>query len=188
MAVALLALFVALGGSSYAALRIGSGQIVNNSVRSKDIRNNDVRSRDIRNFSLLAEDFQAGQLPRGPMGLPGPRGYTGATGPRGSTGSRGVSGLERVSMSSATDSTSPKQVTATCPAGKRAIGAAGGLAGGTGTSGTPPDATSEVVIYRIVPSPETTVPGDVTVTAFEEDPYGSNWQVEATALCADVSP
>ncbi len=91
-------------------------------------------------------------------------------------------------MSSATDSTSPKQVTATCPAGKRAIGAAGGLAGGSGTSGTPPDATSEVVIYRIVPSPETTVPGTVLVTAFGEDPYGFNWQVEATALCADVSP
>lgn len=31
--VAYLALFVALGGSSYAAVRIGSRQIINNSVR-----------------------------------------------------------------------------------------------------------------------------------------------------------
>jgi hypothetical protein len=47
MAVALLALFVALGGSSYAALRIGTRQIKNNSIRSVDIKNRTVRGRDI---------------------------------------------------------------------------------------------------------------------------------------------
>jgi len=46
MIVALLALFVALGGSSYAALRVGSKQIVNNSVRSKDVRNGTLRGKD----------------------------------------------------------------------------------------------------------------------------------------------
>jgi hypothetical protein len=56
MVVALMALFVALGGSSYAALRVGSAQIVNNSVRSKDIRNNDVRSKDIRNGTVRGKD------------------------------------------------------------------------------------------------------------------------------------
>src|SRR4051794_34360460 len=47
MAVALLALFVALGGSSYAALRIGTKQISNNSVRSVDIKNRTIRGKDI---------------------------------------------------------------------------------------------------------------------------------------------
>ena len=47
MAVALLALFVALGGSSYAALRIGTKQIRNNSVRSVDIKNRTIRGKDI---------------------------------------------------------------------------------------------------------------------------------------------
>jgi hypothetical protein len=67
----LLALFVALGGTSYAALHVGSKQIVNNSVRSKDIRNNDLRSADVRNGSLLPADFKPGALPAGPRGLPG---------------------------------------------------------------------------------------------------------------------
>lgn len=62
MAVALLALFVALGGSSYAALKINSGQIVNNSVRSKDLRNNDVRSRDVRNNGLTGTDVNEDTL------------------------------------------------------------------------------------------------------------------------------
>lgn len=62
MAVALLALFVALGGSSYAALKIGSTQIVNNSVRSKDLRNNDVRSGDVRNNSLTGRDVNEARL------------------------------------------------------------------------------------------------------------------------------
>jgi len=55
---ATLALFIAIGGSSYAALRIGSREIVDNSVRSGDIRNNHVRSRDIRNRTLLGRDVR----------------------------------------------------------------------------------------------------------------------------------
>jgi hypothetical protein len=58
MAVALLALFVALGGSSYAALRVGSRQIVNNSVRGVDIRNETIRSRDVRNNKLTGADIK----------------------------------------------------------------------------------------------------------------------------------
>jgi len=63
MVVAGLALFVALGGSSYAALKVGSGQIKNNSVGSRDLRNNDVRGRDIRQGTeadSTAGDFGAG--------------------------------------------------------------------------------------------------------------------------------
>ena len=45
--VALCALFVALGGTSYAVTKIGSKQIRNNSVRSADIRNGTIRPRDI---------------------------------------------------------------------------------------------------------------------------------------------
>jgi hypothetical protein len=57
MAVALLALFVALGGGAYAALRVGSRQIVDNSVRSKDVRNSTLLGRDIRQRSLRAGDI-----------------------------------------------------------------------------------------------------------------------------------
>lgn len=62
MAVALLALFVALGGSSYAALKVSSRQIADNSVRSKDLRNNDVRSRDVRNNGLTGADVNEATL------------------------------------------------------------------------------------------------------------------------------
>jgi hypothetical protein len=53
-----LALFLALGGVSYAALSVGSGQIRNNSVRTQDLRNNDVRSRDIRNNDVRSRDIR----------------------------------------------------------------------------------------------------------------------------------
>jgi hypothetical protein len=55
--VATFALFVAIGGSSYAALHIGSRDIVNNSVRSVDVRNNGIVSRDVRNRSLRGRDL-----------------------------------------------------------------------------------------------------------------------------------
>ena len=53
--VATLALFFALGGVSY-GLTVGSGAIVNNSVRTQDLRNNDIRSKDIRNRTIVGRD------------------------------------------------------------------------------------------------------------------------------------
>lgn len=84
----LVALFVALGGTSWAVATgsIDSREIKNSSVRSMDIRNNDVLSEDIRNGSLLAKDFEADQLPAGP------KGDTGATGPQGERGDTGLQG------------------------------------------------------------------------------------------------
>ena len=88
----LIALFVALGGTSYAALRIGSGEVRNNSLTSADIRNNSVRSIDVRNRSLLARDFKAGQLPAGARGAAGPAGPVGPVGPKGDAGEVGAKG------------------------------------------------------------------------------------------------
>jgi hypothetical protein len=62
MVVALVALFVALGGGAYAALRIKSGQIVNNTVRTQDVRNNSLRSKDVHNRSLGASDIRFDSL------------------------------------------------------------------------------------------------------------------------------
>jgi hypothetical protein len=57
-----LALFLALGGVSYAAIRVGSKQIRNNSVRTQDLRNNDIRSRDIRNRTIVGRDVLTNAL------------------------------------------------------------------------------------------------------------------------------
>jgi len=46
------ALFVALGGVSYAAATIGSAEIKNNSVRSKDVKNGDLRGKDLKKDTI----------------------------------------------------------------------------------------------------------------------------------------
>lgn len=60
--VATLALFIALGGTSYAVLRVGSADVVNNSLRSKDIRDATIRSRDVRDRSLQPRDLRRNSL------------------------------------------------------------------------------------------------------------------------------
>ena len=70
-----LALFVALGGTSYAAARLPA-----NSVGASQIKQNAVRSGEVKDRSLLARDFRAGQLPAGEKGEKGERGPQGATG------------------------------------------------------------------------------------------------------------
>jgi len=78
--VASIALFAALGGSSYAAITVSGKNIRNNTVSGADIKNNSVTSRDVRNRSLLANDFKPGQLPSAGQGPAGPRGATGLQG------------------------------------------------------------------------------------------------------------
>jgi hypothetical protein len=76
-AVGYLALFVALGGTTYAAATIGAGDIKNDAVRSRHVKNGEVKNADLAanavrtgkvlNGSLLKQDFKSGQLsPTGP--------------------------------------------------------------------------------------------------------------------------
>jgi hypothetical protein len=97
--VAYVALFVALGGSSYAALRVTTRNVPRNALTGadiknltgKDVTNNSLTGADVKNLgtddvannSLLAADFAPGQLPTGPQGAPGAPGAPGARGERG---------------------------------------------------------------------------------------------------------
>lgn len=75
MLVAMTALFVALGGTSYAAYSLPK-----NSVGAAQIKTAGVRTSEVKNGSLKAVDFAAGQLPAGAAGAPGPKGDKGDTG------------------------------------------------------------------------------------------------------------
>ena len=65
--VASLALFLALGGVGYAAATIGSGQIKNNSVRSKDIRNKTVVGKDVKDNAMGSAQVKESALGKVPM-------------------------------------------------------------------------------------------------------------------------
>lgn len=104
MIVALIALFISLGGVSWAVASgsIGSREIRNNSIRGSDIRNGTVKSADVGNGSLLAKDFRRGQLPAGGIGPQGPRGNDGAPGAPGSPGLPGPAGPTVVAQGTGT--------------------------------------------------------------------------------------
>jgi hypothetical protein len=58
-----LALVVALGGgSAYAAARIGSAGIIDNSIQSRDLRDGDVRGRDLAAASVRGDKVRDGSL------------------------------------------------------------------------------------------------------------------------------
>src|SRR5690349_10416166 len=68
-----LALFIALGGTGYAALKLPK-----NSVHAKQIAAGAVRSAEVKNHSLKPIDFA--KLPTGPKGDKGDKGDPGAPG------------------------------------------------------------------------------------------------------------
>jgi hypothetical protein len=63
---AYLALFLALGGTSYAVVNLPR-----NSVGAGELRKNAVRSSDVKNRSLKAIDFQRGSFLKGTTSAPG---------------------------------------------------------------------------------------------------------------------
>ncbi len=92
-----MALVVALGGTSYAAVAlpknsVGSRQIKKGGVANSDLRANAVTSGKVKNSSLLAKDFKSGQLPSGAKGAKGAKGATGAAGAAGPVGPQGPPG------------------------------------------------------------------------------------------------
>lgn len=74
--VSCLALFVALGGTSYAVIKLPR---------------NSVGSREVKDGSLRAADLAADAAKRGPRGSQGPAGPSGGFGPAGPPGPRGAS-------------------------------------------------------------------------------------------------
>ena len=131
----MLALFVALSGTAYAAT------LPRNSVGTAQLKRNAVTSAKVKPRSLLASDFRRGQLPagpqgpqgpagpRGPEGPPGARGAEGATGARGAEGARGPEGPQ--GPAGATNVTVRQGAagvgssTATCNPGEVAVGGGG---------------------------------------------------------------
>lgn len=83
----LLALFVALGGTSYAA-----SQLPKNSVGPTQIKANAITAPKVKDGSLVAADFKAGELPAGAQGAAGPAGPSGPAGPQGPQGAQGPKG------------------------------------------------------------------------------------------------
>ena len=119
--VSLMALFVALGGTSYAAVKLPK-----NSVSSSQIKANAVTSGDVKNGSLRQIDFRAGELPAGQQGQQGPQGQQGEKGEKGDKGDPGQDGvvgqvsIQRTDVALADNTT--QAVEASCLPGQKAIG------------------------------------------------------------------
>jgi hypothetical protein len=127
------ALFVALGGSSYAAVAlpknsVGAAQLQTKAVTGAKLRSNVVTGAKVKDGSLMAADFKAGQLPagsQGPKGEPGPQGPAGPLGLRGEkgdAGAPGISGYEIVIANALIAANAEGSATAACPAGKKVLG------------------------------------------------------------------
>lgn len=165
------ALVVAVLGSTPVGTAARDLVVPRNSVGTSQLKNNAVVSAKVKNRSLVAADFRRGSLPRGPQGPPGPQGPIGATGAQGPPG---LSGRETVFTTSPSNSTSYKTVTASCSAGKQAIG--GGAAIGPAAGSTAAAITSSYLSQT-----------SWIAAAREIGTFAGNWSVNAVVICANVT-
>ena len=80
---ALVALFIALGGTSFA------GNVTSRAARlitGKQVKNNSITGKDVKDGSLNQEDFSGAVAADGTAGPPGPAGPAGPPGPKGDAG------------------------------------------------------------------------------------------------------
>jgi hypothetical protein len=170
--IGLLALFLALSGTAYAAALPG------NSVGTRQLKNDAVTSAKVKSRSLLRQDFKAGQLPRGRRGATGPRGPAGATGPEGRQGPQGVAGRNGATSATVRNSASvaiaagtTQSATAECAAGERAVGGGGvtGSANATLTdshpTGSPTSPSGWQASYRNLTATADTISATVVCAA-----------------------
>lgn len=116
----LVALMVAMGGTSYAAVSlpshsVGTPQLKNGAVTKVKLGKDAVRSSNVADHSLLASDFMAGQLPTGPRGAPGANGQAGAPGANGKTGAPGPQGIPGPTAAAFTSTDNPKSINSNGP-------------------------------------------------------------------------
>lgn len=143
LVIAIIALFVSLGGGAYAAIRlpknsVGSAQIKRHAVTAAKLAKNAVNSATIRDHTLLARDFKAGQLgtQQGTPGSVGPQGHDGPMGPSGPTGPRGATGATGETGPSGATNLTVRTASATVGAGGTGGTEAGCLNGGRALSGS----------------------------------------------------
>ena len=123
-----LALFIALGGTSYAAITlprnsVGANQLRTGSVRSAEIKDRTIGARDL---TLGARRFLKGQKgEQGERGPVGPAGTAGTSGTSGTTGTTAagittttVTAMGRTPAAPDAESQSSADATATCPSGR----------------------------------------------------------------------
>ncbi len=186
---ATLALFLSLGGVSYAATALPR-----DSVGTPQLRDGAVDSAKIKDGALQYEDFGFGQIPAGLAGPRGPKGERGARGPRGAKGVKGAVGAKgETGTAGAAGATSvkarrsdpvtlpaiggtPVTATANCASGERAVG------GGFIAS----DGTNKVRIVSSSPSASAgATPTDWVVVAETDANITAEYDfVTATVICA----
>ena len=120
LVIAVIALVVAVGGTSYAALTlpkgsVGAKQLKKNSVGKKQLKKNSVTSVKVKNGSLKSIDFGSGELPKGDKGDKGDRGTNGTNGTNGVNGS--AVAFAHVNANGTLDSAKSKNITATSQVG-----------------------------------------------------------------------
>jgi Collagen triple helix repeat (20 copies) len=168
--IALLALFLALGGTTYAA---STALVGKNSVASPQVVNGSLQTKDL---SKKARKALKGN--RGLRGLPGQAGAPGSPGAKGDKGDPGANGATSVVIRTATVSIATGTrnfAVATCNAGEKATG---GGARFTGLSAT----NQHLLVYsypKNAATPATGVPaaGDVP-TAWQASAYNNNGVTE----------
>ena len=185
---ATLALFLSLGGVSYAATALPR-----DSVGTPQLRDGAVDSAKIKDGALQYEDFGFGQIPaglagpRGPKGergVRGPKGAKGAAGSKGDTGAAGAAGATSVKARRSDPVTlpaianTPVTATANCASGERAVG--GGF--------TASDGANTVRIVSSAPSAnDGATPTDWVVVAEIEGNITAEYDfVTATVICAKL--
>jgi len=118
---ATVAVFLALGGGSYAAISITGKNVKDSSLTGKDIKNSSLTTSDVKNSSLLAADFKSGQLPAGARGAQGPAGPQGL---RGQDGQDGFGVLEYPTHVDVLATGNNEELDAICPSGTFPTGGA----------------------------------------------------------------
>jgi hypothetical protein len=187
LAVSVIALVIALGGTSYAAFSLPknsvgtkqvkdravvTGKINNGAITAIKLQNNSITTSKVKDGSLLAADFKPGQLPAGAQGPKGDKGDPGIQGAKGDKGDPGATHVQtRTGIGPSAGAGGYSNATASCQPGESLVG------GGAFTNSPPP---AQPTLTASAPDPNSASTWRVS---YRNDGVGS-LTAFAYALCA----
>jgi len=165
-------------GTAYAANTVFSADIVDGEVKTPDIA-----SYAVTNTKLASDSVGNPKLKTGAVNSAKvlDNSLTGTDIIESSLSGVKVSGLITTHRVSAYDSTSPKDASASCPAGTKVVGSGYYISGGK--SGGYPDSTSAITVDQIS---NLNGGSGVYVAAEESQATSLDWSVQAEAVCANA--
>ncbi len=180
--VAYIALFSALSGSAYAAVRVSGAEILDESIESVDVKDDSLTGADVKYGALTGANIADASVKGADIAngsVSGAKVFDGTLTTADLAPGAGIGYVHMYTDETSSNATDTKDRTVNCPEDEQAIGGGGWVEDSSGQ----PNRVALVGSHHSQTAPWVGIPEGWTVEAAETNPGSGNWRLYVHVLC-----